>query len=317
MSLDFDSIESLPWKQLIERVIGVNPSALEDDYWVVRLKEHLYSENIHNIDRYFEYLSGSSYKSNQWRQLSHKLLNNTTSFFRHPQSFLFVDDVVSEKIKRVCNNVEKNDFCKKNNQVREMSELLSRRFISEGCLGAAQEKTNDSFFSVWSVGCSTGEESYSLSATVYHSLQKVNKEYLPYVVIASDISDQAIRFAEKAEYHTNDFLRCDLKAWKDYFYFDKERTLVAPTVAHNVRFMLSSILEKPVFENTFDVVFCQNLLIYFRRWRVREILNQLSSSVVEGGVLIVGVGEAQHWSHPDFVRVDNPNIMAFRRVRVN
>jgi type IV pilus assembly protein PilK len=62
-----------------------------------------------------------------------------------------------------------------------------------------------------------------------------------------------------------------------------------------------------------DVIFCQNLLIYFRRWRRREILNRLAERLVPGGLLVVGVGEVAGWQHPELIPVADERVLAFTR----
>ena len=62
-----------------------------------------------------------------------------------------------------------------------------------------------------------------------------------------------------------------------------------------------------------DVIFCQNLLIYFRRWRRREILNRLAERLAPGGLMVLGVGEVVGWQHPDLDPVPNEQVLAFTR----
>ncbi|MDO7919741.1 type 4 fimbrial methyltransferase PilK, partial [Pseudomonas aeruginosa] len=62
-----------------------------------------------------------------------------------------------------------------------------------------------------------------------------------------------------------------------------------------------------------DVIFCQNLLIYFRRWRRREILNRLAERLAPGGLLVIGVGEVVNWSHPELEPVADERVLAFTR----
>ena len=62
-----------------------------------------------------------------------------------------------------------------------------------------------------------------------------------------------------------------------------------------------------------DVIFCQNLLIYFRRWRRRELLNRLVERLVPGGLLVIGVGEVAEWQHPELEAVADERVLAFTR----
>ena len=62
-----------------------------------------------------------------------------------------------------------------------------------------------------------------------------------------------------------------------------------------------------------DVIFCQNVLIYFRRWRRREILDELASRLRPNGLLMIGLGEVVDWNHPDLERVGGEQIQAYRK----
>jgi len=92
------------------------------------------------------------------------------------------------------------------------------------------------------------------------------------------------------------------------------RYKVVPSLAAQVccaRLNVLELAKAPM--SGMDVIFCQNLLIYFRRWRRREILNRLAARLAPGGVLVVGVGEGVGWQHPDLVPVANDQVLAFTR----
>jgi type IV pilus assembly protein PilK len=61
------------------------------------------------------------------------------------------------------------------------------------------------------------------------------------------------------------------------------------------------------------VIFCQNVLIYFRRERRIEIVNRLVDHLRPGGVLILGAGEIVKWKHPAMVPIVNEDVIAYRR----
>ena len=63
-----------------------------------------------------------------------------------------------------------------------------------------------------------------------------------------------------------------------------------------------------------DVIYCQNVLVYFRRWRQKQVLDTLVQHLKPGGLLIVGPGEAAQWQHPAMRRVPHDSVQAYRRV---
>ena len=62
------------------------------------------------------------------------------------------------------------------------------------------------------------------------------------------------------------------------------------------------------------MIFCQNLLVYFRRWLRRDLLNALVDRLKPGGLLIVGLGEVVDWEHPNMQRTDDDQVQAYCRV---
>ena len=70
-----------------------------------------------------------------------------------------------------------------------------------------------------------------------------------------------------------------------------------------------NIAQMPITE--MDVIYTQNLLIYFRRWRRREILNEMVKRLKPGGLLVMGLGEAVEWTHPDMKRVTDDSVQAY------
>ena len=92
------------------------------------------------------------------------------------------------------------------------------------------------------------------------------------------------------------------------------RFKVVPTLAGRVCCARLNVLELAKAPMTgMDVIFCQNLLIYFRRWRRREILNRLAECLAPGGLLVVGVGEVVGWHHPELQPVADEQVLAFTR----
>jgi len=62
-----------------------------------------------------------------------------------------------------------------------------------------------------------------------------------------------------------------------------------------------------------DVVFCQNLLIYFQSWRKKDIVTQLADRLVPGGIMVLGVGEVIDWKRPDLERIQFKDTLAYRK----
>ncbi len=167
---------------------------------------------------------------------------------------------------------------------------------------------------LWSVGCSSGEEAWSLAITAFQQLP-VRTGGRRFGVIGTDISLPALALARGAVYH-----RAKLEALPDtlrerYFHaVDEQRFEVNDVLRERVCFAQLNVLDigKAPMQGQ-DVIFCQNLLIYFRRWRRREILSALARCLVPGGILVIGPGEMVDWTHPLLERVESSQVLAWRR----
>ena len=62
-----------------------------------------------------------------------------------------------------------------------------------------------------------------------------------------------------------------------------------------------------------DVIFLQNLLVYFRRWRRRQILNALVKRLKPGGVLVIGLGEIVDWQNDLVERLPDEAVQAYKK----
>jgi type IV pilus assembly protein PilK len=63
-----------------------------------------------------------------------------------------------------------------------------------------------------------------------------------------------------------------------------------------------------------DVVYCQNVLIYFKKWRQKAVLDELVERLKPEGLLVVGMGEAVGWSNPKVTRVKDDSVQAYIKV---
>jgi len=80
------------------------------------------------------------------------------------------------------------------------------------------------------------------------------------------------------------------------------------------RFNLMDVATAPF--RRLDVIFCQNVLIYFKKFDRRDILEALVQRLELGGILVLGPGEMLDWQHPQMRRVDHSGTLAFERVKL-
>ncbi|RMD72013.1 MAG: hypothetical protein D6819_00085 [Gammaproteobacteria bacterium] len=163
---------------------------------------------------------------------------------------------------------------------------------------------------VWSVGCATGEEPYSLAMTLYASL----KERVH--VFGNDISMASLRQAQRGIYPLR---KLKDVPWAFKHYLRKAGAgfyQMAPEIRKRIAFFCCNVLHMAcVARESMDLIVCQNLLLYFSQGRRRALLDQLTMRLRQGGSLILAPGEVNGWSHPAMARIPYPCTLAFQKNR--
>lgn len=138
---------------------------------------------------------------------------------------------------------------------------------------------------VWSAGCASGQEPYSLAIMLKEALD--GKENFIVKIIATDVDDDALNKGMKAEYDERDFRETDKKFVEKYF-----------TQPYNKQYALSSEIKRMVkFEKLnlitdegpklIDIIFCRNVLIYFNREQQDLLFKKFHGSLAPGGYFVI------------------------------
>jgi chemotaxis protein methyltransferase CheR/type IV pilus assembly protein PilK len=187
-----------------------------------------------------------------------------------------------------------------------------RSFLAERIASSAQRQ--DYTIDLWSVGCSTGEEALSL-AMVANELIEKSKAKIFLGVMATDISKTALLEARRGVYSKRkvDSVPDRLKG-KYFTQTGANEFTVLPELLQKVCFTQGNIIEfDRAPKMAIDVIFFQNVLVYFRRWRHKEVLDALVEHLKPGGILVVGPGEVSSWQHPLMRRSADDTIQAYVR----
>lgn len=137
---------------------------------------------------------------------------------------------------------------------------------------------------VWSAGCATGEEPYTLAAVLSRAMPGVQL-----TVVATDVSAEALERARNATYPAAEFADVP-DEWRDGFIVDGDTLHVHPDIAQLVTFERANLVDA-VPPRGCDVVWCRNVLIYFSADARRRVIDRLIASLVPGGFLFVGYSE--------------------------
>lgn len=179
-------------------------------------------------------------------------------------------------------------------------------------------------FSVWSVGCSTGQEVYSVAMTLDLIFKQVVNP-LPFIVYGSDLSAHSLNMAKKGEYFGRQVqeiparYRTQIKPMSDDVaagVFNHQKTWkIDPKIKEHTQFFWHNVFTK---KNTglskHQIIICQNVLIYFRKFDQRDILAYFVRSLAVGGYLLFAPNEAMFWQHPNMRRVDDGQVNAWQKI---
>ncbi len=166
-------------------------------------------------------------------------------------------------------------------------------------------------FRILSLPCSTGEEPYSVIMALLQAGIDPDHVYLK----AVDISERALAIARRGVYGKNSF-RSEELAFRDTFFkqIDKE-FIIKESIRTKVHFARGNITDS-TFTNSlgrFDIIFCRNILIYFSPKTQKEVIDDLYTLLVPGGILFTGHAEANLFLNSRFRRLPHPESFSFHK----
>lgn len=153
---------------------------------------------------------------------------------------------------------------------------------------AAEEPTRR--VRVWSAGCSTGQEPYSLAMLLSERNSEGGRS-LPDIV-ATDVSDAAINRARAGRYSQFEIQRgLPIRKMLGWFDQEGEEFVARGDLTKLVSFRRHNLVAEPPPYGLFDVILCRNVLLYFSGAMRKGVFERLAEALRPGGVLILGAGE--------------------------
>jgi len=246
------------FKKKLLEKYGFDLSLYNQNYVERRIKARMMFYNIDSYYKYWEILENSH---KEYENFLNTFAINVTEFFR--------DQTLWEWIL--------------NDSFVEIRKKLENKF---------------SFLKIWSAGCSSGEEPYSIGILIYEKFFDIIKSNKLIVKItATDIDEDALKKAEEGLYK-KESLKTLLNWRKDFLekYFTLEKIgsqdfyRIKENIKKLVVFKKHNLLTEPI-DDKFDVVFCRNLFIYFTKESKDIVVKKFYDSLVEGGLLVIGKSE--------------------------
>ncbi len=165
-------------------------------------------------------------------------------------------------------------------------------------------------FRIWSVGCALGQEAWSLGMLAAECFAYTDVDWQ---VLGTDISLSALAQAREARYPERQLHRVSEHRRRRFFSPVENGLQVQEHLKSRVVFGASNLKDIAVcpYEEQ-DVIFCQNVLIYFRDEMARHIVSELARRLRPGGLLVLGAGEIQDWDTSALERWRPEIVNAYR-----
>ncbi|PKM89429.1 MAG: chemotaxis protein CheR [Firmicutes bacterium HGW-Firmicutes-12] len=157
-------------------------------------------------------------------------------------------------------------------------------------------KNDGSEIRIWSAGCSSGQEAYSM-AMLFSDLAEVSGKELRLRIFATDISQEVLAAGRAGEYDQHAVQNVKMKQLNKYFIKQGESYTIVPKLRQYVNFSTYDLLERSSANppesiyGDFDIVICSNLLFYYRSDLQQVIINKLQQAMSVLGYLVTGEAE--------------------------
>jgi len=236
----------------IKKLYGINLKNEKRTLVTGRLYNELVNNGFDNYTDYINYICTDK-SGKALSSLVNKITTNHTYFMRESEHFYYYKDVV---LPYWLNNAINKDL------------------------------------RIWSAGCSSGEEPYTLAMIIDESLGK-NKIWWDAKILATDISSTVLEKAVKGCYEKDDLDKLS-PTWRiNYFQkADDNRLMVTDKIKKEVIFRRLNLMDDHFpFKQKFHVIFCRNVMIYFDMETKHKLVNKFYNLLEYGGYLFIGHSE--------------------------
>lgn len=270
-----DDAEFERWVRLLESRTGVIVPPERKPFLESGLRRRMRETGHTEFRRYYDELLDGARGAMEWAALVDHLTVHETHFFRHQPSLALIRD----------------------------------EWLPDWLATTSPDRSLHAL----SVGCSTGEEAYTIAMLLDAALSGVQPARL-FGITATDVSQPALAVARQGTYPMRRISEIPAAYRESATEVDGDQFHIAERLRKRVGFACVNLLHAsraPL--RKLDLIFCQNVLIYFARERRGELLDALARLLQPNGLLVLGPGEANNWTHPHLVRTGGRQTLAYLR----
>ncbi len=228
---------------------------------------------LHKFEQFTDYLLFLQNNSTEVEALFHNVLITVTSFFRDPTAFDALKHTVFPAL--------------------------------------IQDRAPDEPIRVWVMGCSTGEEVYSLAMCLIEFLDEVAPS-IPFLLFATDINEKVLKQARVGIYSPKAVAKVSSQRLSRFFTPVEGGYQISKAIRERCVFALHSVSRDPPFSHL-DLVTCRNVLIYLRSALQQKILQTWHYALKPQGFLMLGISETVGVDTPLFSRIDAKNKLYIKK----
>lgn len=243
-----------------------------------RLANRIKKLNLKDYGEYFYYLQYDPRKQQELNRLFEAVTTNETSFYRNPPQLKVFQDKV---LKTVLD---------------------------------AQRAQRTKSLRIWSAGCSTGEEPYTLGIILHEVLGKDISQW-NIKITANDLSEAVLMSARRGIYTDYALRTTPKEIVRKYFEEDGGKFKVIPEVKRLVSFGQINLNDKVQLKRVerSQIVFCRNVIIYFDDAVKKQVIGSFYDNLLPGGFLLIGHSESLHNISRAFKPIHHPGAIVYNK----
>jgi len=240
--------------------VGIHITSVKKVMLEGRIQKRLRKLGMRSFEEYCGYLFSEAGIKDELINMIDEVTTNKTDFFREPVHF----------------------------------DYLTAKAIP--ALSGSEKYSMSNRLTIWSAGCSSGEEPYTIIMVVKEFVEQKSDNPFSFQVIATDISRRVLEKAQNAVYEEERAMAIPAELRKKYLLKSKDRNAgvvrIAPEIRSFVRFRRLNFMDYDFgFREKIDIIFCRNVIIYFDKKVQEKLLMKFCNCIKSGGYIFMGHSE--------------------------
>lgn len=278
----------MAFRDLIEERCGLHFDESQRASLAASLNARMQQLGVAAMGEYYERLRNHSMPAidHEFRKLINLVTVTETCFFRDPSQFRLLRSHI-------------------------LPALMTERKKGLHPLFSPEEKT----LRIWSAGCSSGEEAYSIALTLWDMGLYLAYPDWKFEIVGTDLNTQVLQKAGRGVYSARALRNVEGSWLKRYFQREGSDFRLNDEIRRCVQFEFGNLTQTPMPTNgPQDVVFCKNVAIYFRSDVTRQLVRGLHDTLAPGGYLVLGHSESLWQMAEGFDLVEHDRAYSYRKI---